>query len=200
MGQLSMFEKQRHHSHKDFTCSIGKHDVVYITFRNESWKRFTKSDNITVLVKGGVLCFGDPTKDLKAPAFKMKKNAKGYESTRERTRYIQIEGKMHPGILEVVRAKAGSYDFPKEQKKEDTKQKEFEEFKKRWEEFQNSAATLTIDGSVFNTSELTPRATLDYYLAQAQSPEERVEIFRTFGPMLAPHQIPRPAPDKWDIP
>ena len=175
MGQLSMFEKQRHHSHKDFTCSIGKHDVVYITFRNESWKRFTKSDNITVLVKGGVLCFGDPTKDLKAPAFKMKKNAKGYESTRERTRYIQIEGKMHPGILEVVRAKAGSYDFPKVEAKEEPKK-----------------ITASEKKSIIDL--------LDYYLAHAQSPEERVEIFRTFGPMIAPHQIPRPAPDKWEIP
>ena len=184
MGQLSMFEKQRHHSHKDFTCSIGKHDVVYITFRNESWKRFTESDSITVLVKGGVLYFGDPTKDLKAPAFKMKKNAKGYESTRERTRYIQIEGKMHPGILEVVRAKAGSYDFPKEQKKlVDTRGEAVEE-----------------ERIVPKSASEEARAMLDFYLARAQSPEERVEVFRTFGPMIAPHQIPKPAPDKWEIP
>ena len=180
MGQLSMFEKQRHHSHKDFTCSIGKHDVVYITFRNESWKRFTESDNITVTVRDGVLRFGDPTKDLKAPAFKMKKNAKGYKSTVERTRYIQIEGKKHPGILEVVRAKAGSYDFPKEQKKEEPRAEDKRIIPKSASE--------------------EARAMLDFYLARAQSPEERVEVFRTFGPMLAPHQIPRPAPDKWEIP
>lgn len=186
-----MFEKQRHHSHKDFTCSIGKHDVVYITFRNESWKRFTESDSITVLVKGGVLYFGDPAKDTTAPAFKMKKNAKGYESTRERTRYIQIEGKMHPGILEVVRQKAGSYDFPKAEKPMHP------------EESKELAQKIAKDLNakyVPLTPQLEARAYLDYYLAQAQSPEERVEIFRTFGPMLAPHQIPRPAPDKWDIP
>lgn len=177
-NQLSIFDKQRHHSHKDFTCSIGKHEVVYITFRNESWRRFTESDSITVLVKGGVLCFGDPTKDLKAPAFKMKKNKKGYKSTVERTRYIQIEGKMHPGILEVVRQKAGSYDFPKQ--KEEPRAEE--------------------ERIVPKSASEEARAMLDFYLAQAQSPEERVEVFRTFGPMLAPHQIPRPAPDKWDIP
>ena len=177
-NQLSIFDKQRHHSHKDFTCSIGKHDVVYITFRNESWKRFTSGECITVTVRDGVLRFGDPAKDTTAPAFKMKQNAKGYKSTVERTRYIQIEGKMHPAILEVVRQKAGSYDFPK-QKEEPEK------------------CSLKVTSIA---SDPTPRELLDFYLAQAQSPEERVEVFRTFGPMLAPHQIPRPAPDKWDIP
>ena len=176
-NQLSIFDKQRHHSHKDFTCSIGKHDVVYITFRNESWKRFTAGECITVVVKDGVLRFGDPAKDTTAPAFKMKKNKKGYKSTVERTRYIQIEGKMHPAILDVVRAKAGSYDFPKQ--KEEVKEEPMIVPKSPSEE---------------------ARAMLDFYLAKAQSPEERVEVFRTFGPMLAPHQIPRPAPDKWEIP
>ena len=180
MAQMSIFDKQRHHSHKDFTCSIGKHDVVYITFRNESWKRFTAGECITVVVKDGVLRFGDPAKDTTAPAFKMKKNAKGHKSTVERTRYIQIEGKMHPAILDVVRAKAGSYDFPKEQKTEEPRADD-----KR---------------IVPKSASEEARAMLDFYLAKAQSPEERVEVFRTFGPMLAPHQIPRPAPDKWEIP
>ena len=176
MGQLSIFEKQRHHSHKDFTCSIGKHDVVYITFRNESWKRFTAGECITVFVKGGVLVFGDPVKDIKSPAFKMKQNKKGYKTTVERTRYIHIEGKMHPAILEVVRQKAGSYDFPKAEKAE------------------VKAAPMPTD---LRTDVL---AALNCYLGHAQSPEERTEIWRTFGPMLTPMQIPRPAPDKWEIP
>ena len=176
MGQMSIFEKQRHHSHKDFTCSIGKHDVVYITFRNESWKRFTAGECITVTVRDGVLRFGDPAKDTTAPAFKMKKNAKGYKSTVERTRYIQIEGKMHPAILEVVRQKAGSYDFPKAEKAE------------------VKAAPMPTE---LRTDVL---AALNCYLEYAQSPEERVEIWRIFGPMLTPMQIPRPAPDKWEIP
>ena len=179
MAQMSIFDKQRHHSHKDFTCSIGKHDVVYITFRNESWKRFTTGECITVFVKGGVLVFGDPAKDIKSPAFKMKKNAKGHKSTVERTRYIQIEGKMHPAILDVVRAKAGSYDFPKAEKAE------------------VKAAPMPTELTTLRADVL---ASLNCYLAHAQSPEERTEIWRTFGPMLTPMQIPRPAPDKWEIP
>ena len=181
MGQMSIFEKQRHHSHKDFTCSIGKHDVVYITFRNESWKRFTTGECITVTVRDGVLRFGDPAKDTTAPAFKMKKNAKGYKSTVERTRYIQIEGKMHPGILEVVRQKAGSYDFPKVEKAE----VKAEPIRPLLLPNELRADVLTV---------------LNCYLEHAQSPEERVEIWRIFGPMLTPMQIPRPAPDKWEIP
>ena len=180
---MSIFEKQRHHSHKDFTCSIGKHDVVYITFRNESWKRFTSGECITVTVRDGVLRFGDPAKDTTAPAFKMKKNAKGYKSTVERTRYIQIEGKKHPAILEVVRQKAGSYDFPKQK-----------------EELKAEDKIVEDKRIVPSPANEEARAMLDFYLAQAQSPEERVEVFRTFGPMLAPHQIPRPAPGKWEIP
>ena len=181
-NQMSIFDKQRHHSHKDFTCSIGKHDVVYITFRNESWKRFTAGECITVVVKDGVLRFGDPAKDTTAPAFKMKQNAKGYKSTVERTRYIQIEGKMHPAILDVVRAKAGSYDFPKQK-----------------EEPEKCSANLH-EVTSYTSEPTTPRELLDYYLSRAVSSDERVEIWRTFGPMLAPHQIPRPAPDKWEIP
>ena len=180
MAQMSIFDKQRHHSHKDFTCSIGKHDVVYITFRNESWKRFTAGECITVVVKNNQYRFGDPAKYPNAPAFKMKKNANGYESTRERTRYIQIEGKKHPDILELTKKCSGSYDFPKEQKNEEPRADD-----KR---------------IVPKSASEEARAMLDFYLAKAQSPEERVEVFRTFGPMIAPHQIPRPAPDKWEIP
>ena len=114
MAQLSIFEKQRHHSDKDFTCSIGKHDRIYITFRHETWKRFTSTDYISVYIgKNGALKFGDP-KDTKmlAPCFKLNKNKEGNEETRESTRYLQIEGKKYPAILEQVRRTAGSYDFP----------------------------------------------------------------------------------------
>ena len=114
MGQLSIFEKQRHHSDKDFTCSIGKHDRIYITFRHETWKRFTSTDYISVYIgKNGALKFGDP-KDTKmlAPCFKLNKNKEGNEETRETTRYLQLEGKKYPAILEQVRRTAGSYDFP----------------------------------------------------------------------------------------
>ena len=114
MGQLSIFEKQRHHSDKDFTCSIGKHDRIYITFRHNTWKRFTSTEYISVYIgKGGALKFGDP-KDTKmlAPCFKLQQGKAGNDDTRETTRYLQIEGKKYPAILEQIRRTAGSYDFP----------------------------------------------------------------------------------------
>ena len=114
MGQLSIYDKLRHHSDKDFTCSIGKRDRIYITFRHETWKRFTSTEYISVYIgKGGALKFGDP-KDTKmlAPCFKLQQGKAGNDDTRETTRYLQIEGKKYPAILEQVRRTAGSYDFP----------------------------------------------------------------------------------------
>ena len=114
MAQLSIYDKLRHHSEKDFTCSIGKRDRIYITFRHETWKRFTSTEYISVYIgKGGALKFGDP-KDTKmlAPCFKLQQGKAGNDDTRETTRYLQIEGKKYPAILEQVRRTAGSYDFP----------------------------------------------------------------------------------------
>ena len=114
MAQLSIYDRLRHHSDKDFTCSIGKHDRIYITFRHNTWKRFTSTEYISVYIgKGGALKFGDP-KDTKmlAPCFKLQQGKAGNEDTRETTRYLQIEGKKYPAILEQVRRTAGSYDFP----------------------------------------------------------------------------------------
>ena len=114
MGQLSIYDRLRHHSDKDFTCSIGKRERIYITSRHETWKRFTSTEYISVYIgKGGALKFGDP-KDTKmlAPCFKLQQGKAGNEDTRETTRYLQIEGKKYPAILEQVRRTAGSYDFP----------------------------------------------------------------------------------------
>ena len=114
MAQLSIFEKQRHHSEKDFTCSVGKRDRIYITFRHETWKRFTSTEYISVYIgKNGAIKFGDP-KDTKmlAPCFKLKQGKAGDEETRATTRYLQLEGKKYPAILEQIRRTAGSYDFP----------------------------------------------------------------------------------------
>lgn len=114
MAQLSIYDKLKHHSDKDFTCSIGKNDRIYITFRHNTWKRFTSTEYISVyLGKGGALKFGDP-KDTKmlAPCFKLQQGKAGNDDTRETTRYLQLEGKKYPAILEQVRRTAGSYDFP----------------------------------------------------------------------------------------
>lgn len=114
MAQLSIYDKLRHHSDKDFTCSIGKRERIYITFRHETWKRFTSTEYISVYIgKGGAIKFGDP-KDTKmlAPCFKLQQGKAGNDDTRETTRYLQIEGKKYPAILEQIRRTAGSYDFP----------------------------------------------------------------------------------------
>ena len=124
-GQLSIYDKLRHHSDKDFTCSIGKRDRIYITFRHETWKRFTSTEYISVYIgKGGALKFGDP-KDTKmlAPCFKLQQGKAGNDDTRETTRYLQIEGKKYPAILEQVRRTAGSYDFPPLPMSEEEKKK-----------------------------------------------------------------------------
>ena len=114
MAQISIFDKTRHYSEKDFTCSIGKKDIVYFTFRNNSWERFTESDSIAVYVKaskkGNYLRFGDPEKGAPGAVFKLGYKKDKHES-REHTRYLQINGKNYPEILEIVRSKSGSYDF-----------------------------------------------------------------------------------------
>ena len=114
MAQISIFDKTRHYSEKDFTCSIGKKDIVYFTFRNNSWKRFTESDSIAVYVKaskkGNYLRFGDPEKGAPGAVFKLGFKKDDHES-RKHTRYLQISGKNYPEILEIVRSKSGSYDF-----------------------------------------------------------------------------------------
>ena len=127
--QLSVFDKQRHHSDKDFTCSIGKHDVVYITFRHNTWERFTSGEHISVYVGNKGLKFGDP-KELKdtVPCFKLKAEKKGNEATKQSTRYVQIDGKKYPAIIEAVRSKCGSYDFPKP---EEAKKSEATEYLKK---------------------------------------------------------------------
>ena len=114
MAQISIFDKTRHFSEKDFTCSIGQREMIYFTFRNNSWKRFTDSDSISVYVKttkkGSFFRFGDPEKGAPGAVFKLgyKKDKK---ASREHTRYVQINGKHYPEILEIVRSKSGSYDF-----------------------------------------------------------------------------------------
>ena len=110
MAQLSIFDKQRHHSDKDMTVSIGKGDTVYITFRHDSWKRFTQGDKIAVSVTNVTLTFGDPDRD-RGVAFKLASNKAGNPETIEHTRYIQIGGKAWPALLEAARKMVGSYNF-----------------------------------------------------------------------------------------
>lgn len=110
MAQLSIFYKQRHRSNKDMTVSIGKGDTIYITFRHDSWKRFTDSDYIAVVIKDNVLNFGDPDEKISWVHFKLKQTH-GNPETYEHTRYVQISGKAWPEFLKAARKMAGSYNF-----------------------------------------------------------------------------------------
>ena len=131
MAQLSIYDKQRHHSKKDFTCSIGARDYIYITFRHDTWKRFTSSEYIMVTrTDSGAFRFGDPKTAGIGTTFKLKTDKKGDPNTREHTRYLQIDGKKYPGFLEIARRTAGSYDFPKQ---EEPKKSEAEMFLRRLE-------------------------------------------------------------------
>ena len=111
MAQLSIFDKQRHHSEKDMTVSIGKNEVIYITFRNDAWKLFTKSEKIAVSVKVKFLTFGDPEEHDNGVVFKLGRNTSGFPETKEHTRYLQINGKAWPAFLDAARLMLGSIDL-----------------------------------------------------------------------------------------
>lgn len=216
-GQLSIYDKLRHHSDKDFTCSIGKRDRIYITFRHETWKRFTSTEYISVYIgKGGAIKFGDP-KDTKmlAPCFKLQQGKAGDEKTRATTRYLQLEGKKYPAILEQIRRTAGSYDFP--EVTEDPKN-------------ENVVATTTIDKPVnkevrerFEQMILKPKltATEKKTIADAfsirreqfkedlktltegvESQEERIAIINALAGLYGRNNktVPYDPTDPWDIP
>ena len=129
MAQLSIFDKQRHRSDKDMTVSIGKGDTIYITFRHDSWKRFTQGDKIVVSVTNETLSFGDPDRD-RGVAFKLASNKAGNPETIEHTRYIQICGKAWPALLEAARKMAGSYNFDEAPKLRAPTPEEIEKLKK----------------------------------------------------------------------
>lgn len=217
MAQLSIYDKLKHHSDKDFTCSIGKHDRIYITFRHNTWKRFTSTEYISVyLGKNGAIKFGDP-KDTKmlAPCFKLQQGKAGNDDTRETTRYLQIEGKKYPAILEQIRRTAGSYDFP--EVTEDPKN-------------ENVVATTTIDKPInkevrerFEQMVLKPKltATEKKTIADAfsvrreqfkedlktltegvESQEERIAIINALAGLYGRNNktVPYDPTDPWDIP
>ena len=207
MAQISIFDKTRHYSEKDFTCSIGKKDIVYFTFRNNSWKRFTESDSIAVYVKaskkGNYLRFGDPEKGAPGATFKLGFKKDDHES-RKHTRYLQINGKNYPEILEIVRSKSGSYDFapdsvhaPKAKRKVTKKvtPEKIEEFKKAIEKAPLCFGE-TIPGEIAKLQELESRvSSLETMLGLL---EERVRTLETKSPQAAaPYVDTSKGPDDW---
>lgn len=204
MAQLSIFEKQKHFSDKDFTCSIGKLDVIYITFRNDSWLRFTSSDKINIRVEGRVLKFDDPaTTKQRGGVFKLREAKHIDSDVLRHTRYVQINGKKWPGILEVVQRTAGSYDFPK--KDEPTTSEELaEKYKPDLSQLAEITASDRTPLRALDRSDMTIverfMADARELIAYATTSEERIEIYKTLEAVYrlkCQTQIP---PSKWDIP
>lgn len=217
MAQLSIFEKQKHYSDKDFTCSIGKYDYIYITFRNDSWLRFTSSDTINIRVEGRVLKFDDPaTTKQPAAVFKLRTSPRlGASEAAEHTRYIQINGKAWPAILEVVQRTAGSYDFPK--KDEPKTSEELAEAYKP--DLKKLAEVLSADRTPVRALDDSDKTIPERFMADvrellsiATTSEERVTIYRTLGAIygikqdvlaqLTPKECkvkPEGDPKKWEI-
>lgn len=190
MAQLSIFEKQKHFSNKDFTCSIGKLDIIYITFRNDSWLRFTSSDKINIRVEGRVLKFDDPaTTKQRGGVFKLREATHRDSDILRHTRYVQINGKKWPGILEVVQRTAGSYDFPK--KDEPTTSEELAEKYKPDLSMMTDKNLLEIKPSDMTTVKNFDRSDMTIaerfmadareLIAYATTSEERIAIYKTLG-------------------
>lgn len=203
MAQLSIFEKQKHYSKKDFTCSIGKYDMIYLTFRNNSWKRFTQSEKIAVYISSkGTLRFDDPVWD-KGIVLKMKKGT-GHPDIVEKTRYVQISGKTWPNILAVARNIVGSYDFGEDASypyetltTEQQADLRSMEIKSELNEF--TAETMAKHGQ--KIAEVVPEQKtqlnlfMDAALALLQlskSNEERVAIFNALAAVYANHETNAP--------
>ena len=190
MAQLSMFEKQKHYSKKDFTCSIGKFDMVYITFRNKSWKRFTASEHIAVYIgASGALKFDSP--DCGQGVILKMKTGKGHPEIVESTRYVQLSGKKWPQILDVVRKTAGSYDFPEKCEEKFEVKEPFEDAMKK--EPLPAIYTLT-HAEEFAAYRNLFVQDISLFLNAARSPEERVEIWKTFSAVygITPEEEKKP--------
>ena len=211
-GQLSIHDKLRHHSDKDFTCSIGKRERIYITFRHGTWKRFTSTEYISVYIgKGGAIKFGDP-KDTKmlAPCFKLQQGKAGDEETRATTRYLQLEGKKYPAILEQVRRTAGSYDFPPQDNMSEEEKKAFTEKIARelnakiveeppklraYTEEEAETDAFTVRRNQFKED-------LKTLTDGVQRPEERIAIINALAALYGRNNktVPYDPTDPWDIP
>ena len=208
MAQLSVFEKLKHFSDKDLTCSIGKNHSIDFVFRHDSWKQFTPSEHIAVYIGNtGKLKFDDPEKK-KGVIYKLKKSKAGTPSIAEHTRYMRINGQAHPELLEAAKKMIGDYNIPK---RED-----------------ETAASLKIDPAMKYAAKMTAeiigtaeevreamnqptllanadgardnfRADAITFLNMAQSPEERVEIWKTLASIYGKREVFEDKPGKWNV-
>lgn len=100
MAQMSIYTKIRHHSVKDVTASIGKNEQVYITFRNGSHRKITKTDYIDVAGHNGRVMFveGRPGK-----GYKLATNKEG----RTPNYYIKFSGPANLKVYNIIRRSLG---------------------------------------------------------------------------------------------
>lgn len=95
MAQMSIYTKIRHHSEKDVTASIGKNNQVYITFRNGSHKKITKTDYIRCEGVNGRVMFleGAP-----GHGYKLATNKAGHTPNM----YIKFSGDANPKVFNII--------------------------------------------------------------------------------------------------
>jgi len=115
MAQISLFEKRKNYSDKDITVTVGMNDQIYITFRHYSWKNFTNSNYIRIWAEGGQIKMKDGLAheyhDKGGRILKLVKNIKRTEC--ETARYLKINGKIMPEVLEIAEKMNGkSFDIP----------------------------------------------------------------------------------------
>jgi len=192
MAQLSIYDKLKHFSDKDLTCSIGQKDSVDIVFRHDSWHQFTSSEHIAVYIgKTGKLKFDDP-ENKKGVIYKLKKSKVGTPSIAEHTRYLRINGQAHPELLEAAKRMIGDYNIPKKDEGIAPQSVTVEEVR---EAMTKEPPKLdTIDESMDNF-----RADAIAFLGMAQSPEERVEIWKTLAAIYGKRDVYEDKPGKWNV-
>ena len=208
MAQLSVFEKLKHFSDKDLTCSIGKNNSIDFVFRHDSWKQFTPSEHIAVYIGNtGKLKFDDPEKK-KGVIYKLKKSKAGTPSIAEHTRYVRINGQAHPELLEAAKKMIGDYNIPKREDETTASIKIDPAMKyaapmtaeiigtaEELREFMNQPTLLAnADGNRDNF-----RADAIAFLNMAQSPEERVEIWKTLASIYGKREVFEDKPGKWNV-
>lgn len=193
MAQLSVFEKLKHFSDKDLTCSIGKNNSIDFVFRHDSWKQFTPSEHIAVYIGNtGKLKFDDPEKK-KGVIYKLKKSKAGTPSIAEHTRYMRINGQAHPELLEAAKKMIGDYNIPKREDETAASLKSVtvEEIR---EAMNQPTLLANVDGDRDNF-----RADAITFLNMAQSPEERVEIWKTLASIYGKREVYEDKPGKWNV-
>lgn len=180
MAQVSIFDKQRHHSDKDITISVGAYDRVYITLRNKCWERLTKDpDYIRVWAEKGTIYFGSPNNNKIGKAYKLSKK---HEID---TRYVVVSADR--SVINAAKAKAGSYDVPKKEEEQIASVRNSSKF-----DDDLILSCPTVKNLPYEIKEPAPEpcnidvanspaGTLALMLSLVNTEAERIEVIKAFG-------------------